>query len=175
MLIVRIFSGPFVFQRRRDTIDACRAKLSRFQNKCSPPSGKHSMGSAIGSRHSTPGSLAGCAARRGGLGFEIQSLSAPLHALTGTVGAALARCTINRNLDPTIGTSIEQKILWLAENNSSIGLPVGSLVHAPRDLRQPPHKNCVLATGEFFTGSTHSEHLVRIYRIQHRSEVYRKF
>lgn len=75
------------------------------------------------------------------------------------------------DLDPTIGASIERKILWLAENASV-------MVH--RQLAGMPDNLaglCKLRIGDWriLYWVYHSEQIVRIYRIQHRSEVYRQF
>ena len=73
-------------------------------------------------------------------------------------------------LDPATGASIERKILWLAEN-----APV--IVH--RRLAGMPDTLaglCKLRIGDWriLYWVYHTEQLVRIYRIQHRSEVYRQ-
>ena len=72
-------------------------------------------------------------------------------------------------LDPAIGESVERKILWLAEN-----APVmvhRRLVGMPDDLAGL----CKLRIGDWriLYWIYHREELVRIYRIQHRSEIYR--
>jgi mRNA interferase RelE/StbE len=73
-------------------------------------------------------------------------------------------------LDPIIGASIERKILWLAENASVI--VHRRLVGMPDDLAGL----CKLRVSDWriLYWVYHSEQVIRIYRIQHRSEVYRK-
>jgi mRNA interferase RelE/StbE len=75
------------------------------------------------------------------------------------------------DLDPTIGGSIERKILWLAENASI--MMHRRLAGMPDDLAGL----CKLRVGDWriLYWVYHSEQIIRIYRIQHRSEVYRKF
>ena len=74
-------------------------------------------------------------------------------------------------LDSAIGASVERKILWLAEN-----APVmihRRLVGMPDDLAGL----CKLRIGDWriLYWVYHREEIVRIYRIQHRSEAYRDF
>jgi mRNA interferase RelE/StbE len=73
-------------------------------------------------------------------------------------------------LDPVIGVNIERKIIWLAENASAI--VHRRLVGMPDDLSGL----CKLRVGDWriLYWIYHSEKVIRIYRIQHRSEVYRK-
>ena len=71
--------------------------------------------------------------------------------------------------DPAIEASVERKIIWLAEN-----APVmvhRRLVGMPEDLAGL----CKLRIGDWriLYWIYHREEIVRIYRIQHRSEVYR--
>ena len=74
-------------------------------------------------------------------------------------------------LDSAIGASVERKILWLAENASAV--VHRRLVGMPDDLAGL----CKLRVGDWrilywvYPAKT----LIRIYRIQHRSEVYRDF
>jgi mRNA interferase RelE/StbE len=73
------------------------------------------------------------------------------------------------DLDSAIGASIERKIQWLAEN-----APVmihRRLVGMPKDLAGL----CKLRVGDYriIYWNYPAQKLVRIYRIQHRSEVYR--
>ena len=74
-------------------------------------------------------------------------------------------------LDPAIGTSIERKMLWLAENASAI--VHRRLAGMPDDLAGL----CKMRVGDWriLYWVYHAEQVVRIYRIQHRSEVYRQF
>lgn len=72
-------------------------------------------------------------------------------------------------LDSTIGASVERKIAWLAEN-----APVmvhRRLVGMPEELAGL----CKLRVGDYrvLYWLYPQEQIVRIYRIQHRSEVYR--
>ena len=72
-------------------------------------------------------------------------------------------------LDPAIGASVERKILWLAENATV--MVHRRLVGMPDDLSGL----CKLRVGDWriLYWIYHQEKIVRIYRIQHRSEVYR--
>ena len=74
-------------------------------------------------------------------------------------------------LDPTVGSAVERKILWLAENASA--MIHRRLVGMPDDLAGL----CKLRVGDWriLYWIYHAEKIVRIYRIQHRSEVYRDF
>jgi mRNA interferase RelE/StbE len=74
-------------------------------------------------------------------------------------------------LDSAIGASIERKILWLAENASAI--VHRRLAGMPDDLAGL----CKMRVGDWriLYWVYHAEQVVRIYRIQHRSEVYRQF
>lgn len=74
-------------------------------------------------------------------------------------------------LDAVIGQSVERKILWLADN-------AGEMVHRrlvgmPEDLAGL----CKLRVGDWriLYWVYHEQQIIRIYRIQHRSEVYRDF
>ena len=73
-------------------------------------------------------------------------------------------------LDPAIGASVERKIQWLAENAAVI--VHRRLVGMPEDLAGL----CKLRVGEYriLYWNYPGQKLVRIYRIQHRSEVYRR-
>ena len=75
------------------------------------------------------------------------------------------------NLDPAIGASVERKILWLAENASA--MVHRRLAGMPDDLTGL----CKMRLGDWriLYWVYHPEQIVRIYRIQHRSEVYRQF
>ena len=73
-------------------------------------------------------------------------------------------------LDAAIGMSVERKIQWLADN-------AGQMVHRrlvgmPEDLAGL----CKLRVGDYriLYWIYPAQSLVRIYRIQHRSEVYRQ-
>ena len=72
-------------------------------------------------------------------------------------------------LDPTIGASVERKISWLAENAAQI--VHRRLVGMPEDLAEL----CKLRIGDYriLYWVYPAQQLVRIYRVQHRSEVYR--
>jgi mRNA interferase RelE/StbE len=74
-------------------------------------------------------------------------------------------------LDSAIGASVERKILWLAEN--AVVMIHRRLVGMPDDLAGL----CKLRIGDWriLYWVYHREEVVRIYRIQHRSEVYRDF
>jgi mRNA interferase RelE/StbE len=74
-------------------------------------------------------------------------------------------------LDSAIGTSVERKIQWLAENAAV--MIHRRLVGMPEDLSGL----CKLRIGDWriLYWIYHREEIVRIYRIQHRSEVYRDF
>lgn len=73
------------------------------------------------------------------------------------------------DLDAAIAGSIERKILWLAENAASI--LHRRLVGMPDDLSGL----CKLRVGDYriLYWIYHEKKLVRLYRIRHRSEVYR--
>ena len=73
-------------------------------------------------------------------------------------------------LDPAIGASIERKISWLAENAAS--MMHRRLAGMPEDLAGLSK----LRVGDWriLYWIYHSDQIVRIYRIQHRSEVYRQ-
>jgi mRNA-degrading endonuclease RelE of RelBE toxin-antitoxin system len=74
-------------------------------------------------------------------------------------------------LDAAIGISVERKIQWLAENAAAI--VHRRLVGMPKDLGGL----CKLRVGDYriLYWNYPAQKLVRIYRIQHRSEVYRSF
>ena len=73
-------------------------------------------------------------------------------------------------LDAAIGESVERKIQWLAENAAS--MVHRRLVGMPKDLTGL----CKLRVGEYrvLYWNYPAQKLVRIYRVQHRSEVYRR-
>ena len=73
-------------------------------------------------------------------------------------------------LDTAIGASVERKIQWLAEN--AAGMVHRRLVGMPEDLEGL----CKLRVGDhrILYWVYPSKKLVRLYRIQHRSEVYRQ-
>jgi len=75
------------------------------------------------------------------------------------------------SLDPVIGTSVERKVLWLAAN--ATGIIHHRLVGMPDDLAGL----CRLRIGDYrvLYWVYHDRTLIRLYRIQHRSEVYRDF
>jgi mRNA interferase RelE/StbE len=74
------------------------------------------------------------------------------------------------SLDAVIGLSIERKIQWLAENAAV--MVHRRLVGMPADLSGL----CKLRVGDYriLYWNYPARKLVRIYRIQHRSEVYRR-
>jgi mRNA interferase RelE/StbE len=74
-------------------------------------------------------------------------------------------------LDVAISASIERKILWLSRN-AAVMLH-RRLVGMPEDLIGL----CKLRVGDYriLYWVYHEEKVVRLYRIQHRSEVYRDF
>ena len=73
-------------------------------------------------------------------------------------------------LDAAIGASVERKIQWLAEN--AAGMVHRRLVGMPEDLEGL----CKLRVGDhrILYWVYPSKKLVRLYRIQHRTEVYRQ-
>ena len=74
-------------------------------------------------------------------------------------------------LDTAIGAGVERKIQWLAENAAV--MIHRRLVGMPDDLAGL----CKLRVGDWriLYWVYHREEIIRIYRIQHRSEVYRDF
>lgn len=72
-------------------------------------------------------------------------------------------------LDPAIGASVERKIQWLADNAAA--MVHRRLVGMPADLAGL----CKLRVGDYriLYWPYPAKKIVRIYRIQHRSEVYR--
>ena len=72
-------------------------------------------------------------------------------------------------LDAAIGTSVERKILWLSQN--AAGMVHRRLVGMPDELSGL----CKLRVGDYrvLYWIYPDKKLVRIYRVQHRSEVYR--
>ena len=74
-------------------------------------------------------------------------------------------------LDSAIGASVERKILWLAENAAV--MVHRRLVGMPDELSGL----CKLRIGDWriLYWVYPAQSLIRIYRIQHRSEVYRDF
>lgn len=73
-------------------------------------------------------------------------------------------------LDAALGASVERKIQWLADN--AAGMVHRRLVGMPEDLAGL----CKLRVGDYriLYWIYPAQSLVRIYRIQHRSEVYRQ-
>ncbi len=73
-------------------------------------------------------------------------------------------------LDPALGASVERKIQWLADNAAS--MVHRRLVGMPEDLAGL----CKLRVGDYriLYWIYPAQSLARIYRIQHRSEVYRQ-
>lgn len=74
-------------------------------------------------------------------------------------------------LDAAIGASVERKIQWLSENAGTV--IHRRLVGMPKDLVGL----CKLRLGDYriLYWIYPEKKLIRIYRIQHRSEVYRDF
>jgi mRNA interferase RelE/StbE len=74
-------------------------------------------------------------------------------------------------LDAAVGASVERKIAWLAENAPA--MLHRRLVNMPDELAGL----CKLRVGDWriLYWVYHEQKLVRLYRIQHRSEVYRDF
>jgi mRNA interferase RelE/StbE len=74
-------------------------------------------------------------------------------------------------LDAAIGASVERKILWLSQN--AAGMIHRRLVGMPDDLAGL----CKLRVGDYriLYWLHRDKKLVRIYRVQHRSDVYRDF
>lgn len=74
-------------------------------------------------------------------------------------------------LDAAIGASIERKIAWLGEGAAA--MIHRRLVGMPEDLAGL----CKLRVGDYriLCWGHHPQRVVRIYRVQHRSEVYRDF
>jgi len=74
-------------------------------------------------------------------------------------------------LDAVIAASIERKILWLAQNAPT--MVHHRLVGMPDDL----DGLCKLRIGDYriLYWAYSQQKLIRIYRVQHRSEVYRQF
>jgi mRNA interferase RelE/StbE len=72
-------------------------------------------------------------------------------------------------LDVAVATSIERKIIWLAENAANI--LHRRLVGMPSDLQGL----CKLRIGDYrvLYWIDHDQQLLRLYRVQHRSAVYR--
>lgn len=73
-------------------------------------------------------------------------------------------------LDVAIGASVERKIIWLADNAETV--VHRRLVGLPDDLAGLNK----LRVGDYriLYWLYHPQQVVRIYRIQHRSEVYRQ-
>jgi len=73
-------------------------------------------------------------------------------------------------LDAAVGAAVERKIIWLAQNAAVI--VHRRLVGMPDDLSGL----CKLRVGDWriLYWIYQAEQIVRIYRIQHRSEVYRE-
>lgn len=74
------------------------------------------------------------------------------------------------DLDAAIGASVERKIQWLAENAAV--MVHRRLVGMPQDLAGL----CKLRVGDYriLYWIYPAQRLIRIYRIQHRSEVYHR-
>lgn len=72
-------------------------------------------------------------------------------------------------LDPAVGSAVERKVLWLSENAAV--MIHRRLVGMPDDLAGL----CKLRVGDWriLYWIYPAEKIVRVYRIQHRSEVYR--
>ena len=74
-------------------------------------------------------------------------------------------------LDATVAASIERKIIWLAVNADVV--MHRRLVGMPDDLEGL----CKLRVGDYrvLYWVYHDREVIRLYRVQHRSEVYRDF
>jgi addiction module RelE/StbE family toxin len=72
-------------------------------------------------------------------------------------------------LDATIGSAVERKIIWLAENAEL--MIHRRLVGMPDDLAGL--RKLRVGHWRILYWVYHAEKIIRIYRIQHRSEVYR--
>ena len=74
-----------------------------------------------------------------------------------------------KQLDAVIGAAVERKVMWLSKNAAV--MVHRRLVGMPDDLAGL----CKLRVGDWriLYWIYHSEEVVRIYRIQHRPEVYR--
>jgi len=74
-------------------------------------------------------------------------------------------------LDAAVGASVERKIAWLGGN--AVTMIHRRLVNMPDDLAGL----CKLRVGDWriLYWVHHEKRLIRLYRIQHRSEVYRDF
>jgi mRNA interferase RelE/StbE len=74
-------------------------------------------------------------------------------------------------LDAAIGASVERKILWLGQNAAA--MIHRRLVGMPDELSGL----CKLRVGDYriLYWVYHGQKTVRLYRVQHRSEVYRDF
>ena len=72
-------------------------------------------------------------------------------------------------MDAAIGASVERKVLWLGQNAASI--VHRRLVNMPEALGGL----CKLRVGDYriLYWVYHRQKLLRLYRVQHRSEVYR--
>ena len=72
-------------------------------------------------------------------------------------------------MDAAIGASVERKILWLGQNGATI--VHRRLVNMPEALSGL----CKLRVGDYriLYWVYHRQKLIRLYRVQHRSEVYR--
>ena len=72
-------------------------------------------------------------------------------------------------LDPTVASAVERKIIWLSQN--AVDMIHRRLVGMPDDLAAL----CKLRVGDWrvLYWIYPAEKVIRIYRIQHRSEVYR--
>src|SRR2546423_11711985 len=75
------------------------------------------------------------------------------------------------DLDSIIGAAVERKIVWLAENAAAV--LHRRLACMPEELAGL----CKLRVGDWriLYWVYHAEEMIRVYRIQHRSEVYRQF
>jgi mRNA interferase RelE/StbE len=73
-------------------------------------------------------------------------------------------------IDSIIGETLERKIIWLSENAAS--MVHRRLVGMPKELEGL----CKLRVGDYriLYWLYHNEAIIKIYRIQHRSEVYKR-
>ncbi len=72
-------------------------------------------------------------------------------------------------LEAAIGASVERKLAWLGQNAANV--VHRRLVNMPEDLSGL----CKLRVGDYriLYWIYHSQKLIRVYRIRHRSDVYR--
>jgi mRNA-degrading endonuclease RelE of RelBE toxin-antitoxin system len=93
--------------------------------------------------------------------------SAPVVPYRVEIGPKVA--TQSARLGPAIGASLEHKILWLGQN--AVGIIHRRLVNMPHELSGL----CKPRVGDYriLYWVYHQSEVVRIYRVQHHSDVYR--